>query len=173
LAAYTQGEIDQLIASSKIISEPPRREMKLIGADFRNDMKMVASNGGKGEFSTFMRMSEDFPENFSIGLTYQPNDGRPEITLLRCNGKHGSYNGAVDFNPDHPHWDFHIHKADAALMEDGLKPERKAVKTEEYASYQEALQYFVKTVNLEAKDAEKYFRVDNQQYLFTGENYDA
>ena len=84
-----------------------RKELRLVGTDWRNDMKMV-SKGHPGEFNAFFRRSEDFPENFSIGLSYDPKDGSGEITLLRCNGPHGVFNGT--FDPTHPHWGYHIHK---------------------------------------------------------------
>ncbi|QNI31496.1 hypothetical protein H7849_20835 [Alloacidobacterium dinghuense] len=130
VGAYAQDEIDDLISRRKTFSEAPRRELKIEGAHARNDAKLVAENVS-GEFRMFMRRSEDFPENFSIGLVYQPTDGSGEITLLRCNGKHGEYRGT--FDPDHPHYDFHIHKADAAIMATGCRPEKNAAKTLEYA----------------------------------------
>jgi hypothetical protein len=106
--------------------------MKLVRADWRNDCKLVA-NGIEGEFSVFMRRSEDFPENFSIGLVYAPKDGSGEITLLRCNGQHGVFNG--NFAPNHPHWGYHIHQASEAAIASGLKSEKHAERTEAYASF--------------------------------------
>ena len=47
-------------------------------------MKLVAADPVAGEFQVFMRRSDEFPENFSIGLIYQPNDERGEIVLMRC-----------------------------------------------------------------------------------------
>jgi len=37
---YTQQEIDDLIACPKVVSEPPKREMKLDRGHFRNDMRL-------------------------------------------------------------------------------------------------------------------------------------
>jgi hypothetical protein len=65
---YSQTEIDQLVSCPKQVSTPQRKELRLVGADWRNDMKMV-SKGRPGEFNAFFRRSEDFPENFSIGLS--------------------------------------------------------------------------------------------------------
>jgi len=64
MAVYTQAEIDARISCSKNVSEPPKKHRKLVGADYRNAMKLVASSIGDGEFGVFMRQSEDFPENF-------------------------------------------------------------------------------------------------------------
>jgi hypothetical protein len=164
MAPFTQADVDQLITCAKEISEAPARELKLEGAHWRNDAKLVASDGTKGSFSMFLRRSEDFPENFSIGLTYSPNDGRPSIMLVRCNGKHGVFNNGSD--PAHPHWDYHIHRATERAIEAGFAPEKYAEKTNEFASYEEALQYFVKAVNLNAVDASRYFPAAIQTQLF-------
>jgi hypothetical protein len=157
---FRQDELDALISCPKEISEAPKREMKLSGAHWRNDATLVASNDLKGEFAMFMRRNEEFPENFSIGLIYHPHDGRGEIMLFRCNGPHGCFNS--DFIPTHPHFDYHIHQANENAIEAGYAPEKSAVKTSEYASFEEALQFFVKAVNLNAKDAKQYFPTGTQ-----------
>jgi hypothetical protein len=128
--------------------------MKLVGAHWRNDCKVVA-NGIEGAFSIFIRRSEDFPENFSVGIVYEPKDGSGEITLLRCNGQHGIFNGS--FDPDHAHFTFHIHRASEIAIANGFKPEKYAENTEEFASFEEAVQYFVKLINLDAADAKRHF----------------
>lgn len=151
---YTQEDIDRLISCPKRISDPPKRQMKLVGADWRNDCKLVA-NGVDGDFSIFVRRSDDFPENFSIGLVYEPKDGSGEITLLRCNGQHGVFNGT--FNPNHSHWGYHIHRAAETAVAAGFKPEKYAESTEEYASFEEAVQHFVQLINLNSADTRKHF----------------
>jgi hypothetical protein len=154
--AYSDEEIERLISCPKEISVPPAKSLRLNGADWRNDAKLLAIDGTKGIFSMFMRKNEDFPEDFSIGLIYRPEDGTSEITLLRCNGKHGIFNGGSG-NPSHPHFDFHIHKASAKAIASGHAPEKFAEKTEEFASYEQALQRFVSLVSLSSDDASKYF----------------
>jgi hypothetical protein len=119
---------------------------------------LVATDGTKGSFAVFIRRNVDFPENFSVGLTYNANDGRAEIRLLRCNGKHGVYNrGTAGFDPNHPHYDFHIHRASESALESGSTAEKDATATTEYASLEEAVQYFVRTVNLNPVEAARYF----------------
>ena len=115
--------------------------MKLVGAHWRNDCKLVA-NGVEGEFSVFIRRSEDFPENFSIGIVYEPKDGSGEITLLRCNGQHGIFNSS--FDPHHAHFTYHIHRASETAIAHGFKPEKFAENTEDFASFEGAVQHFVK-----------------------------
>ena len=166
MSQFTQAELDQLIACAKEISEAPAKELWLDGAHWRNDAKLVASDETKGSFSLFLRKNSDFPENFSVGLIYNSNDGRPSIQLLRCNGKHGVFNNGS--NPTHPHWDYHIHRASEEAMEAGFKPEKYAETTTEFASYEEALQYFIRAVNINIGDSSKHFPVVIQANLFEG-----
>ena len=149
---YTQQEIDALITCLKVVSEAPKREMKLDRGHFRNDMRLKSTDG-KLEFRVFMRRNEDLPENFSIGLAFLAKDGSGEVILLRCNGPHGGYNDS--FDPDHPHWDYHVHRASAEMIEAGLRPEKIATSNEDFASYEEAVQYFLKATNI--TDAGTYF----------------
>ena len=166
MATFTQAEIDDLIRCPKEISEAPSREMRKDGAHLRNDAKMTATDGTNGFFALFVRQSSDFPENFSVGLCYHPLDGRPELGLLRCNGKHGQFNrGNNAFDPSHPHWHFHIHRATQEALDSGCDAEKNATVSTEFASLKEAVRYLLKTVNLSAKDAAKYFPV-NQPGLF-------
>jgi hypothetical protein len=164
VAAYSDVEIDALISCPKEICEAPARALKIVDADWRNNAKMQATDGTKGTFSMFMRKNEDLPENFSVGLRYNGNDGRPEITLLRCNGKHGTFTGAGD--AIHPHWDFHIHQATEAAQDAGFTAEKYATKTTAFASYEQAVQYFLKIVKLTPRDASRFFPDTTQANLF-------
>ena len=155
MANYRQQDIDELISCLKLVLESPKPVLKLMNGHWRNDARLMADKI-KGEFLMFMRINEDFPENFSVGLKYVPNDERGEIDLLRCNGQHGVFNGS-GFKPNQAHWEYHIHRADEAAIVAGLRPEKYAVKTAEYASFEEAVQYFVMAVNLSKTDAQKYF----------------
>ena len=100
-----------------------------------------------------MRRSEDLLENFSIGLAFLAKDRSGEVVLLRCNGPHGGYNDS--FDADHPHWDYHVHRASAEMIEAGLRPERAAAIDRSFASYEEAVQYFLRATNI--TDARTYF----------------
>jgi hypothetical protein len=149
---YTQDEIDNLIGCAKVVCDPPKRDLKLDRGHFRNDMRLKSVDG-KLEFRAFMRRSEDLPENFSVGLAFLPKDGTGEVLLLRCNGPHGGYNDS--FDPEHPHWDFHVHRASAEMIEAGQRPEKSAAVNRDFASYEEAVQYFLRTTNV--TDARTYF----------------
>ena len=112
-----------------------------------------------------MRQNAAFGENFTVGLRYCSDDARGEIILLRCNGAHGLYNGQG--SQDHAHFDYHIHNASEAAIDAGERPEKYALKTREFASVEEALQYFVKRINIVAEDAAEYFPPHRQMPLFT------
>jgi hypothetical protein len=104
---YSQEEIDRLIACPKIVTEPPKRDMKSQRGHRRNNMLLRSEEGGL-EFSVFMRINEDFNENFSIGLNYSPRDERGTVCLLRCNGPHGDFLGGP--LPSESHSRYHIDK---------------------------------------------------------------
>jgi len=151
-------EIEELIQCPKRITEPPKKEMQLVDGHWRNDMKLQ-SVSEMHEFSVFMRKNEDFEENFSIGLVYHAREVRGNIHLLRCNGPHGPH---VLF--DH-HDRFHIHKADSKNLDSGMRAERNAYITKEYASFQDALGYFLKKCNI--VNWEQHFRDVLQRELFS------
>jgi hypothetical protein len=109
-----------------------------------------------------MRINEQFPENFSIGLTACPKIDPGTFCLLRCNGPHGEHSN-LGFEDDHPHFGYHAHRADAGMMLAGRLPESFAEKTEEYASYEEALVHFVRLTNIQ--DASKYLTLQDQLTL--------
>jgi hypothetical protein len=108
-----------------------------------------------------MRKNEDFEENFSMGLVYSPKDVRGDVCIFRCNGPHGPH---VSFDHHDRH---HLHVAKEETLNSGLKAERTAFITQEYASFDDALGYFLKKCNI--TDAEKYFPNILQRRLFEGE----
>jgi hypothetical protein len=162
LRVYTQTELDDLIAVPKLITEAPKKAMRLERGSRRNDMGLQ-SEDKTWDFSAFMRVNETFPENFSIGLNYLPRDERGMLCLLRCNGRHGEYLGG----PQGIHHLYHVHRAKAANLEAGFRAERGGEPTSHYASYEEALAYFVKVANV--KNASEFFpNVLQRPFSFEG-----
>lgn len=157
MSDLTKDRIDYLIHCPKTITDPPRKEMLLSNGHWRNGMKLQCMDG-QHDFSVFMRKNEDFEENFSIGLIYLPREVRGDICLFRCNGPHGPH---VNF--EH-HDRSHIHAAEEGALDVGLKAERSAYITVEYASFWDCLGYFVRECNI--IDAEKYFPTVHQRSLF-------
>lgn len=78
--------------------------------------------------------------------------------LQRRNGPHGEYNDR--FDPMHPHAEYHVHLASEEAIRSGLRAENRAAKTEEFASYREALAYFLRATNI--LNAAEYFPDDRQ-----------
>lgn len=150
MSILTDRDIRDLIACPKNITEAPKQKMTKYRGHLRNRMKL-RSEDGSHEFIVFMRINEDFDENFSIGLKYTPKDQKGEIDLIRCNGPHGLH---ISF--DH-HTEFHVHIARVENIEKGIRPERDAEITTEYVTYQEALSFFIKTCNI--RDASQYFQL--------------
>jgi hypothetical protein len=66
-------------------------------------------------------------------------------------------------DPNHPHWDFHVHRASQEAIEAGFRAERHAEKALEFASFEEALPYFLKEVNVEEQDVETHFPGNGKQ----------
>jgi len=126
----------------------------------RNGFRVECDAGRR--FSIFMRINEAFEENFSIGLMYEPI-GDSSLTLLRCNGPHGEFVNSLT-NP-HPHLGYHVHRALEENLEDGRRAEAGAELTTEFASYQQALRYFLRRANIEWNDT--HFPDLAQDQLFT------
>ena len=98
-----------------------------------------------------MNQNTVFPENFSIGLIYKPNEERGTIVILRCNGMHG---GTL-LNPHHAHC--HIHTARADSLNQGSKVEHHIEITTQYSTFETALQFYVNLIGLDQSDKQNYF----------------
>ncbi len=163
---YSQEELDSFLSCEKQITQPPRKEMLQEHGHRRNDMKLESSDG-MTRFSAFMRINEKFPENFSIGLHYIPEDGSGPVCLIRCNGPHQESSddeALLDHSESSHHYGHHIHRGKADNIEEGRIPERGAEPTSSYASYQGALKFFLKQCNV--KDWTRYFPNLDQGELF-------
>ena len=160
--SYSQEEIDRLISCPKEITKPPHKEMRSDRGHLRNDMDLREIDG-KADFSVYIRINETFRENFSIGLDYYPGDEPGAVPLIRCNGQHSEHNP----DPLHggtAHYDFHVHRVTAAAIDDGASPLKEAHRTEKYASFEEALRYFIRITGI--KDADRHFPQLRQPSLF-------
>lgn len=153
---YTDEEIENLMKCKKHIIDPPSKEYKEERGQLKKNFTLQSSNG-EYNFNVFIRGSMHFKENFSIGMDYNPKEEKGTIYLIRCNGAHGE-------NTVFPHHaTFHIHKASAHTINNGLKPESNIEETSEYASLDEAVQFFSKEVNIDITDRKKYFPEPDRQ----------
>jgi len=151
MVTYTSELLSSLISCKKKVVKPPHKEMKIERGSFRNDLSLK-SEDGKWNFSVFMRKNQKFAENFIIGLRYHPQEGE-SFTLLRCNGPHGNHIDLERTNSSH--YVFHIHMANIDRLNDGVFSERMGTITDKYASYEEALSYFIREVGI--MDADQFF----------------
>ncbi len=83
---YTQEEIDSLIGCPKIVTEPPKRDMKLDRGHFRNDM-LLKSVDGSADFRAFMRRSEDLPETSPLGWCSSLRTAPERSTFCAATGR--------------------------------------------------------------------------------------
>ncbi len=161
MSEYTQADLDRLIEVPKVITDPPKKAWAEEQGHFRNDMQLTSEDGSEA-FSVFLRKNRDFPENFSVGLCYWPKESGRNIPLLRCNGPHGDINRA---HLPSSHFEYHIHRADADLLNAGQDPLAHSHATSEYASDRDAVVHFCRLTGV--KDFERYFPV-NVQLDFAG-----
>ncbi len=159
---YTDELIGELVGCLKKVTNAPKDSG--VGRGSSKVKFILASTDGKYVFSGFISRNLTFQENFSIGLVYQPKDEKGTIVLIRVNGPHGP-------NEHIPHHDGpHVHLATAERINAGLKAEGKIETDVPYATIDDAIQYFIKRVNVIAADRQKYFPPPGNQIDI---NFDA
>ena len=70
----------------------------------------------------------------------------------------------VDILNPVPHFGYHTHKITAGLLENNINDPKHSERTREYGSYEQAMNYFCRYVNI--IDADKYFPDINQINMF-------
>jgi hypothetical protein len=70
----TDVEIQRLLKLPKQVSDPPTKNWRAEELHRRKDFGLV-SKDGEARFRAFARQHIRFPENFSVGLEYEPEDG--------------------------------------------------------------------------------------------------
>lgn len=152
---YTDEVIAELIDCPKKVLNSPRDAG--IGRGSSKIKFKLESTDGKYSFVAFISRNLTFQENFSIGLVYQPKDQKGTIVLLRVNGPHGP-------NENIPHHEGpHVHKATAERINTGLRPEGMIETDVPYATIEDAIQYFVKRINITDADRQKHFPPSGNQ----------
>lgn len=158
---YTNEEIHKLIRCNKIVTANSTKDLQPKYKYLRNDYKAESTTEPKQKFQIFIRVSQELPEDFSIGLNHINEEGK-SICLVRCNGKHGSHRnhkpGAISF------FDFHIHTATAEAIAADEKPEQYAEITSEYATWQDAVRHFCQLTHI--TNAADYYPFLTQPSLF-------
>ena len=156
---FTDELIELLISTPKTIVDAPK-EVQGRSSHMKKNFTLVSIDGNYS-FGGFITQNRMFTENFSIGLVYNPKGEKGSIILLRCNGTHGP-------TEDMPHHNSpHIHKATKDRIDMGLFAAGNIEITTSYATYEDAIQFYVKTIGLIVVDRLKYFPVPSgQQGLF-------
>ena len=158
---FTDQLIEELISCPKTVVDVPK-DMKEGRSGFAKRVFTLMSEDCQHNFSGFITQNLTFTENFSIGLSYSPKEEKGKIVLLRCNGPHG---GSINI-PHHAAC--HIHLSTAERINYGLKPEGQIDMTNEYSTIEDAIQFYVRRINIVALDKQKYFPPPSGQMdLFT------
>jgi len=147
---FTDKLISELIKSEKRIVQAPLRELKEDRGCLKNNFTLE-SLSDKNQFKVFIRVNSSFKENFSVGMDFSPRDEKGSYCLIRCNGRHGEH----QLFPHHQF--FHVHIAKAEYINSGIRPEFFIEETDQYASYEEALHYFLQKINLNQVERDRYF----------------
>ena len=147
--------IQILLNSTKEIVQPPNKP-KLERGHYRIGFELQSIDKSYF-FSAFGRYNVMFQENFSIGLIFIPKDEKGVYELLRCNGQHGEHK----MFPHHTY--FHIHRASTDAIEQGLREDCGIEITDKYATFEEAVRFFVSLIHLNPEDINKYFPAKDLQ----------
>lgn len=152
---FTDELIQELINCSKKVVDAPKDSG--VGRGSRKLKFFLESADGQHSFSGFISKNLTFQENYSIGLVYNPKEEKGTIVLVRVNGPHGQ-------NENAPHHDGpHVHLAIAERINAGLKPEGLIETNVPYSTIEDAIQYYIKRINIMPADRQKYFPTPNSQ----------
>jgi hypothetical protein len=108
--------VRELLAAPKEAVSPARTKRKAHPAYRAWDITLSVQM--QGTFIAWIRTNVDLPEEFSIGLRYQPLMG-PSSVLLRVNGDHGRHR-----NPDKSMFEEgpHVHAPTEAELDGHVEP---------------------------------------------------
>ena len=140
--------LQTLIMCPKSVLRADRRKMTTNNRHLRNNV-YLSSVDGAYQYRMFMRQSEMFIEDFSIGLTWiNPNEHSnilKDIILFRCQGPH---DGKMPLDTD-VHHSYHTHEI---TIEDIEQKRYKQPSNREgstvYGSFSQALLYFISRCNI-------------------------
>ena len=130
----------------KRVANPGARWSDKPGHKQRN-FEARGRGGGAARFLVYLRQSLIDDSDFSCGIVYLPEGGR-RLTLARYNGsshRHGDI-----------HYRHHIHRATAAAIAAGKKPESEADETDRYESLDGALRCLVYDYHLEGLSVQQH-----------------
>lgn len=156
---------DCLITVDKRILRSERKRMWRENRHFRNNFELISMDDTL-RFRVFLRYSEEFVEDFSIGLIWlnaiKVLSVPKSVVLLRCQGPH---DGSSPLGSD-LHHSYHTHEiTENDLVEQRYtKPSNKGV-NREFSSFQTAALYFVRRCRIVNAFEYHDFAISNQLSL--------
>lgn len=160
----TESLLSEVINCNKIAIKADRKRMVKTNRHKRNVIYLI-SNDQKYEFKLFLRQSEEFIEDFSVGLIWTNpaayiNISKNSVILIRCQGPH---DGKAPLGTD-IHHDFHVHyiTLDDFRERRFQKPSGRMT-TDKFMSFAQAISYFVKTFNVSNIDQVVELPEENNQ----------
>ncbi len=121
---YSDEDLDELRSMQKRVTNPGARWVPKHGHRQRN-FKVDGQGDEAARFEVYQRQNESDEEDFSCGIAYIPPGGR-RLTLGRYNGP-SHIHRSINYRP-------HIHRATAAAIAAGRKPESEADETDRVTS---------------------------------------
>ena len=154
MEAVTERLLNDLITCKKNAVRADRKGL-LVSNRHKKNTVYLTSQDGNYEFKMFMRQSEEFIEDFSIGLiwtnpTTYIDISKNSVILLRCQGPH---DGKAPLGTD-LHHDYHIHR----ITLDDFKAKRYQkpsgrTSTSDFSSFEQAIFYFISACNIQNIDS--------------------
>lgn len=161
----TEDLINHLIICEKIPIKAERRKMILENRHYKNNIDLISTTGNY-KFRMFMRQSDEFIEDFSIGLIWTNanevvNIMKPMI-LLRCQGPH---DGKQPLDSD-VHHSYHTHTLTVDDFDNKryLKPSNRETTTQ-FQSFNQALLYFKDKCGI--MNLDKYIELPEQRNQYS------
>lgn len=160
MAAISDTLLEDVILCNKVATRADRKRLVFSNRHRKNTV-YLSSESGKYEYKLFLRQSELFIEDFSVGLIWTNPahlTGIPKnIILLRCQGPHdGKAPQSTDI-----HHDYHIHKITLRDLEEKRyqKPSDRTVTTE-FFSFEQAIFYLMNRCHI--KDMDKVIELPEE-----------
>lgn len=136
--------LQEVLFCNKVAIRADRKKLSFANRHRRNNIYLV-SEDGKYEYKFYLRQSEDFLEDFSVGLIWTNPANYIEISkssviLLRCQGPH---DGKEPLGSD-IHHDYHIHTITLDDFKDKRyqKPSGRVL-TSAFSSFEQAIFYLI------------------------------
>ena len=149
----TEELLQEVLSCPKISRRADRKRMTSSNRSKRNTVYLSSENG-KYEYKLFMRQSEEFMEDFSVGLIWTNPAQYIDVTknsifLIRCQGPHdGKAPQGTDI-----HHDYHIHRITLDdIRERRYQKPSGRMSTDEFSSFEQAVFYLINTFEVKNID---------------------